>query len=208
MDTLNTPEKIPEPKQKNIKEVVEKQRNWFWLGGIALILLGIIAITASSFTKIFSVVFLGILIAGGGLILMVDSFRFWWGRWNGFFFYFTISALYLVVGVLLIRNPIWGAVSLTAVLAIFYLALGIFRMSVSISIRLPWWLWSFFSGVLAFCLGFLILIGWTKSSLILLSLFVGLDLLFSGWPYVMIAYSSKRKLKKEMMKEVNDEEIE
>lgn len=197
---------VPEPKDDNLKEVMVKQSNWLWLGGGGLILLGIIAITASSFTKIFSVVFLGILLAGGGVILLVDTFRFWWGRWNAFFFYFTISALYLVVGALLIRNPIWGAVSLTLVLAVFYIALGIFRMSVSLSMRLPWWLWSFFSGVLAFILGFLILIGWTKSSLIVLSLFVGLDLLFCGWPYILIAYSTKRQLKKELKAEMSDDE--
>lgn len=183
----------------DIKDAVSKHKNWFLILGIALVVLGILAISVSALTTLISVVFIGVMLAIGGVVVIFDTFKFWWGKWSGFFFYLIMGMLYLTVGAMLIRNPILGAVSLTFLLGLFYTGLGIFRIVVSLSLRVPMWGWSFFSGILATFLGILILTNWPKSSLIIIGLFVGIDLLFVGWPYIMLAFSVRKD--KEMVSE-------
>lgn len=170
---------------------------WFLLFGIGLIVLGSVAISLSAITTVISVVMLGIFISIGGGVVIIDTFRYWWGQWSSFYFYLVVGLLYLTVGIMLMKEPIMGAVSLTFLLATFYMILGIFRIIVSIYLKPPLWGWSLFSGIIALILGILILIHWPGSSLFIIGLFIGIDLLFAGWPYVLLGISGRSATKLE-----------
>lgn len=181
--------------QEPIREVegfsLRRHWGWFLLFGIGLIVLGSIAISLSAVTTVVSVVMLGIFITIGGAVITIDTFRSWWGQWRNFYFYLVMGLLYLTVGIMLIKQPIMGAVTLTFLLATFYIILGIFRIIVSVSLKQDLWGWNLFSGIIAFLLGFLILIGWPGSSMFIIGLFVGIDLLFAGWPYVLLGITGR-----------------
>lgn len=164
-------------------------KNWGWilLWGIVLIVLGCVAISAATFTTIFSVIFLGVLIFIGGVVMLIDSFKSWWGRWGGFLLHLIISLLYLAVGAMLVQNPISGSISLTLLLGVFYLVIGVFRIIYSLSFLLPQWGLNLLSGIISLILGILILASWPASSLFIIGLFVGIDLLVSGFTYVIVA---------------------
>lgn len=169
-------------------------RNWVWLllAGLILLALGAAAISFSAFTTIISVVFIAIVILASGIVVIIDSFASWWGHWRGFTLHLLMGILYTAAGIVLLKNPLYATMSLTLLLGIMYLGLGIFRSFYSLFVRGPQWGWSLFSGLLAFLLGALILGEWPASSLFIIGLFVGVDLLIAGWVYIMAAFAVKR----------------
>jgi uncharacterized membrane protein HdeD (DUF308 family) len=90
-----------------------------------------------------------------------------------------------------VTTPLVTSVSLTLLLGIFYTIVGISRIAFSSSVRLPQWKWGFSNGLISLLLGILILANWPDSSLYIIGLFVGVDLLFCGLAYVMVALTAR-----------------
>lgn len=169
-------------------------KNWglFLLLGIALIILGCVAISAATLTTLLSVVLLGVIIFISGIVITIDTFTFWRGKWSGFFLHLLFSILYLAVGVMLIKNPVEGSISLTLLLGVFYLVIGVFRVASYTALRTPSWGWGWLNGVISLILGVLILTNWPMSGLYIIGLFIGIDLVFCGWTYVMASLAARK----------------
>jgi uncharacterized membrane protein HdeD (DUF308 family) len=169
-------------------------KNWrhFSLWGICLIVLGIWAIFAATMATIVSVVVLGFVIFFSGIVMLIDSITFWRDKWSGFGIQLILSILYILVGLMLINNPIEGSVSITLLLGILYVFAGIFRILFSSAIQLPQWGWVFSNGIVTLILGILILASWPASSLYIIGLFIGIDLIFCGWGYLMAGMAAKK----------------
>ena len=71
-----------------------------------------------------SVVFLGSVLLIGGIIQII--YAFWGHAWSGFFLSLLAGILYGVTGFLLVAHPTVGALSLTLLLAAFYMVGGDF----------------------------------------------------------------------------------
>src|SRR4051812_43469540 len=83
--------------------------------GIALMILGAVAIGSSFIATLATVLVFGILLLLGGLFQIVTAC---WGRsWRGFFLHLLAGVLYLIVGVFMIGNPLETAVGLTLLVA-------------------------------------------------------------------------------------------
>jgi uncharacterized membrane protein HdeD (DUF308 family) len=170
---------------------VGKNCGWFMLWGVILIALGTIAISAATLTTLATVIFLGVLIFLSGVIQVVDAVTLWLGKWRGFFTHVIIGLLYLAVGLILIESPITSSASITLVLGIFYVALGLARIFYSSSTRLPRWKWVLFNGLISLLLGILILANWPASGMLIIGLFVGIDLLFCGIAYLSLGFACR-----------------
>ncbi len=168
-----------------------KNWGWFFIWGIALFILGLVAIGATTLTTLFSMIFLGSLLLIGGIVVIIDTFSFWWHKWSGFFLHSLIGILYCAMGVMFIKNPAVASISITLLLGIFYIIIGIFRTINSFSLKTPQWGWGFFNGLVSLLLGILILSSWPASGLFIIGLFVGIDLLFSGITYMMAALAAR-----------------
>lgn len=164
---------------------------WFLLWGIALIALGIFAISYATVTTLISVVLLGIVLTAVGVVMIIDTFTFWWRIWSGFFVHLVMALLYLSVGIMLIKGPVSSSISLTLLLAILYIVLGAFRIVYSLTFQLPRQGWRLFNGIITLLLGILILKAWPSSGLFIIGLFIGIDLLVAGWVYVMGAFAAR-----------------
>jgi uncharacterized membrane protein HdeD (DUF308 family) len=173
----------------------EIRKNWGWIltWGIALIILGILAISTAAFTTYLSVLFIGALFFIGGVFVLITDFQYWWGKWRGFIGHLIVAILYMILGLMLLLGPIPGALSLTMVLAIAFIVIGLYKIIFSLWARLPNWGWSLFSGIVTFILGIMIIYQMPISGLYILGLFVGIDLFFWGWTYVMIALLARRR---------------
>jgi uncharacterized membrane protein HdeD (DUF308 family) len=171
--------------------VLPNQNNWTWfLGiGIALIILGILAVGGSVFVTLASVVFFGSLLLIGGVVQTVNAFKTRHG--SGFFLSLLSGILYFVVGGLLILHPAVGAITLTLLLAAFYSASGLFKMIAAVTQRFSHWGWVFFSGAVSLLLGILIWSQWPFSGLWVIGLFIGIDLIVLGWMWVALALQNK-----------------
>lgn len=164
---------------------------WFFTWGLVLVVLGATAMSAATWTTLFSMVFLGVLLLIGGAVIILDSFSFWWGKWTGFFLHLLMGLLYAGVGMGLINYPLLGSIPLTLFLGIFYVVIGVSRLLYSSLLRTPNWGWNFFSGVLSLLLGSLIIAELPSSALFIIGLFVGVDFVFCGLAYMLVALAAK-----------------
>lgn len=167
------------------------QANWGWLLALGFILffLGIFAISLATLTTIITVIFLGALILVSGILLLLDTFKFWWGNWLGFFLHLIMGVIYVIVGGMLIQSPLAASISLTLLLGIFYVAIGLIRLLYTFTISIAHRGFRFLNAFITLLLGILILLSWPSSSLFIIGLFVGIDLLVVGISYIMIALS-------------------
>ncbi len=172
-------------------EDFQKNRGWFLALGILLIIGGTLAIIYDVAATLLSVLFFGWLLIIVGAIEAVQSF--WQPRWGGFFLHLIVGILAVVVGFNLVSSPMEGALVLTLVMAIYFLVIGIIRAVSAVAMRFPGWGWVFFSGVITFILGILIKSQWPATGLFIIGLFIGIDLIFSGWSYVMLSLAAGKK---------------
>lgn len=167
-------------------------RNWGWLlaFGILMIILGMFAIGAPVVATVAVQIMLGWLLVIGGIAEGIHAFMA--KDWRGFFLELLSAVLYLVVGVLLLVNPLLGAAALTLLLAAFLVVEGIFKVIMAMRVRdHRGWGWLLASGVLSLILGVLIWAQWPASGLWIIGLLVGIQLLFTGWSLVMLALAAR-----------------
>ena len=132
-------------------------RNWGWLLalGILMIILGVFAIGAPAVATIAVQIMLGWLLVIGGIAEGIHAFMA--QGWRGFLLELLSAILYLAVGVLLLVNPVAGALALTVVLAVFLIVEGIFKVIMALRVRdHRGWGWLLASGILSLILGLLI----------------------------------------------------
>jgi uncharacterized membrane protein HdeD (DUF308 family) len=169
-------------------EDFQKNRGWFLALGILLIIGGTLAIIYDVAATLLSVLFFGWLLIIVGAIEAVQSF--WQARWGGFFLHLVVGILAVVVGSHLVSAPMAGALVLTLVMAIYFIVIGVVRAISAIAMRFPGWGWVLLSGVITFILGIMIRNQWPATGLWVIGLFIGIDLIFSGWAYVMLSLAA------------------
>lgn len=164
----------------------------FLFQGVIMIILGILAVCAPVAATIAVGIYVGwlLLISGFiGLIALISTHHV-----HAFLWSLVTAALSVVVGVLLILNPIQGAVSLTVVLTAFFIAEGIFQTALAIAARhvaAGNWIWMLLSGVADLVLAAIIILGWPGTAIWALGLLVGVNLLTSGCAIVMAALAGR-----------------
>jgi uncharacterized membrane protein HdeD (DUF308 family) len=167
-------------------------RNWGWLlaFGILMVVLGMVAIAIPKPATLAVQVALGWILVIGGIAEGIHAFMA--QGWRGFLLELLSAILYLVVGVLLLVNPVEGALALTIVLAAFLIVEGIFKIIMAMRVRdHRGWGWLLASGILSVILGALIWAEWPASGLWVIGLLVGIQLLFTGWALVMLALAAR-----------------
>jgi uncharacterized membrane protein HdeD (DUF308 family) len=166
---------------------------WGWLLalGIALIILGTIALGDTLLVTLVSVLLLGWLLIGSAIIHIVHLCRHTEERsfWN-----FVTIILDLLAGFFLMVNPAFGALSLTLVLAAFFLAGGITRLIAAASKGAPDKFWAVLGGIISILLGILLFVHWPVSGLWFIGLAIGIELIFRGWVWITIAFALRSRL--------------
>jgi uncharacterized membrane protein HdeD (DUF308 family) len=171
-------------------ETVRKNRTWFILEGILFILLGLVGIIVPAVLTITVELFIGWLFVFGGLIKGYRTFTTY--SESGFWVSLISALFFLVIGVLLLAFPLSGVLSLTMLLAIFFLAEGIAQIIMGFQLTdAPKWGWLVVSGVISLIMGGIILSGWPSTAAWVIGLIVGINLLFLGISILSVAIPSK-----------------
>lgn len=163
----------------------------FLLIGIALIVFGTIALSSAFITTMATVMLFGVLMVAAGIAQIVHAF--YTAEWKGFFGYAVLGILGAVVGWLMLTNPLVGAVSLTLLLATFFIASGLFKITSALMHDMEHKGWFILSGVVSLALGLLVFAQWPASSLWIIGLFIAIDMIFSGWTYVMFSFMLRKR---------------
>jgi uncharacterized membrane protein HdeD (DUF308 family) len=183
---------LPEPQiNPRYEECLRLSKCWIWFVslGIVLMVVGAVALSSALITTLASVLVFGILLMAGGVVQIVNAFL---GRgWRAFFLHLLAGILQLVVGELLVEHPVVAAEGLTLVLAVSFLVAGSFRLVYGLTESFPGRGWVLLNGLIVFALGISIWRQWPASSLWVIGLFIGIDLIFSGWSWVMLGLTVK-----------------
>lgn len=171
-------------------EALRSRWGWFFALGIALIVVGTMAIGSSFFATLATVIAFGtlLLIAGGMQIVGAFSTR----KWSGFFVELLTGIFYLVLGMLTLAHPLGAAAGITLMIAAFLLVGGMLRIVVAVAERFESWGWVLLNGAVAVLLGIFIWRQWPLTGLWVIGLFVGIEMVFCGWSWVMLALAARR----------------
>jgi uncharacterized membrane protein HdeD (DUF308 family) len=163
-------------------------RRFSWLFfalGLVLILIGLLAIGTPHVATEKAVVVIGALLLIAGITEVIHAVMV--RNLRGFAMHLLAAALYLIVGLFVLEDPDRAAGVLTLLLAASFFAGGLLRIIFSLVEHFPAWPWVLFNGVVDLILGVLIWRGWPESSLWVIGLFVGIELLLAGWSWVILA---------------------
>jgi uncharacterized membrane protein HdeD (DUF308 family) len=160
--------------------------------GVALIVIGVLALLYVVGASVGSVYFLGGTLLASGVCYLVATAAFWRLRSGGFAMGIILGCLCLLAGALCLTRPAQSLEALTFVLGIYFCSSGISRIVLMVSNRLPGWGWGVFSGALDLFLGVLTLAWWPMTSLVLPGTLLGVQLIFSGTSALAIGMGVRR----------------
>ncbi|HVY97652.1 MAG TPA: HdeD family acid-resistance protein [Solirubrobacterales bacterium] len=158
--------------------------------GIAAIVIGCIAILVPAVAAVGTAIFIGwiLLIVGGFLV----AGAFTSPSAGGVIWRLLWAVLTVIVGVWLIVEPHNGTLTLTLVLGIYFLLMGITRITVAFMGRgQPNAGLVGLSGVAGLLIGILVLVKFPSSADWAIGLLVGIDLIFAGWTLTSLALTGK-----------------
>jgi uncharacterized membrane protein HdeD (DUF308 family) len=163
-------------------------RNEWWcllLLGVAQLVLGIAALGTSFIASVVTVVLFGLLLLIAGIAQVIGAF--WAGKWSGFLLSLLIGLLYLINGYFIVDSPVNSTLALTLLLAAMLIFVGVLRIITALVLRFHHWGWPLLNGIVSLLLGLMIYKQWPASGLWVIGLFIGIELIFNGWSWVMLA---------------------
>jgi uncharacterized membrane protein HdeD (DUF308 family) len=167
---------------------------WGWIValGVIYVIVGIIALGSVVAATAASVFVVGIMMVIAGIVEVVNAFQV--KTWGKFLFWAALGVLYIVAGFVAFENPLLTAAVLTLLLGAALVASGIMRIILGFSMTggTPW-IWVVLSGIVTLLVGLIILSHWPVSSLFVLGLFLGIDLVFAGASWIGIGWALKRR---------------
>lgn len=158
---------------------------WFLALGIAMIVLGIVALAMIPVASLAAVLVLGWLMVLSGIVEAVHAFQV--RGWGGMFLHLIAGIAGVLIGLLVVTHPVAGALAWTLLFASFFTVVGLFRVVGAIRLKFPHWGWAVFDGSVTLLLGILLWAEWPWSGVWFLGLAVGISLLLRGWSNVMLA---------------------
>ncbi|HII07660.1 MAG TPA: HdeD family acid-resistance protein [Methanotrichaceae archaeon] len=169
-------------------EILREYKGWFLWLGIALIILGIAAISLPMFVALGIDLIVGAILVIGGIIHIGHAFMS--RKWKGFILGILVGIIYLVAGIIMLVHPLEGVLTLTLILVAFFIVDGLFNIGLALKIRpISGWFWPLFNGILALILAGLIWSAWPSSAAWAIGLLVGIDIIFSG--IIMVGFALK-----------------
>ena len=169
-------------------------RHWklYLAEGIALLILGVLAILVPPIATLAVTIVLGWLFLISGVMGLATTFMmreapgFWWALLSG--------VLAVAVGGLLLAAPLRGAFSLTLVLIAFFVIEGVASIMFALEHKRELsgrWGWMLFSGIVDLVLAAIIIAGFPGTALWALGTLVGVNMIFGGASLVGIGLHAR-----------------
>jgi uncharacterized membrane protein HdeD (DUF308 family) len=158
--------------------------------GVLAILVGCVAIVVPAVASVGTAIFIGWILIIAGAFLVAGAFT---AHTIGSVILRLLWAfLTVIVGLWLIVEPHNGTLTLTLVLGIYFLFMGITRIGVAFAARGQQGAGLVgLSGIAGLLIGILVLAKFPSSADWAIGLLVGIDLIFAGWTLVSVALVGK-----------------
>lgn len=174
----------------NRPEEIAKNWGWFLALGVTLFVLGILAISSAVAATLITVFFLGIILLIAGLAQCIMAIRE--PQWSGFFLNLLAGLLSLVMGYLFVQSTGVSALTLTLLMAAYFMVSGLFKVFTAATHRFHQWGWMLANGAASLVLGALLWAQWPISGLWTIGLFLGIDLIMVGTFWGIVGVSLRR----------------
>jgi uncharacterized membrane protein HdeD (DUF308 family) len=178
--------------QRALAQSIREHWVLFLIEGIVLVVLGVLAIIVPPLATITFTLFLGWLFLISGIMGLITTF---WARHSPGFWWSLLSAvLAIAAGIVLLVEPLRGAITLTLLLIVFFIIEGVlsimyaFEHKKELSGR---WGWMLASGIIDLILAAIILIGLPGTAAWALGLLVGINMLFGGSALIAMALHAR-----------------
>ena len=161
--------------------------------GFVWVILGGAAITAAIVATWATMLVFGVLLLLAGVtqlgyaFIQASSERSW---------QISTGVLYFLVGLLLVIDPVSGAIGLTLLIAILFLIRGVMQLALFATHqrRGQSRSWHLIGGILSLLLAVLIIAGWPETGTWVIGLFVGIELLLGGITMLMTPKALAEKM--------------
>ena len=158
---------------------------WGWIValGVVYAVAGFVALGSVMTATVASVFLVGIMMIVAGIAEIINAFQL--KGWGQFLIWVVLGAGYIVAGFVTLENPLFAAVVLTLVLGALLVAAGLVRVFLAFQMkRESPWKWLLLSSLVTLMLGVLILARWPISSVYVLGIFLGADLVVAGVAWI------------------------
>jgi uncharacterized membrane protein HdeD (DUF308 family) len=191
---MSTPHPIdPNQVQAAVSQAIREHATFFLVEGIILLILGVLAIMLPPFATLAVTIIFGWILLASGLIGWITTFAargapgFWWS---------LLSALLATAaGLILLIQPVGGAVSLTLLLIAFFAIEGVVSIMYALEHRRELsgrWEWMLISGLIDLVLAAIIFMGLPGTAAWALGVLVGVNLIFGGSALIAMAVHARR----------------
>ena len=170
-------------------ELAPLRAKWGWIValGVVYLLAGLIALGSVVMATVASVFVVGVMMIVAGVAEVFSAFQI--KSWGKFLLWVLLGVLYILAGFVTFENPLLAAALLTLILGASLVASGIMRIILGFGMKRETpWIWVLLSGVITLLLGLLILAHWPVSSLYILGLFLGIDLIMAGVAWIGLGF--------------------
>ena len=163
----------------------------FTVQGVLLVILGMIAVALPQLAAIATSAFIGWLLFFSGIFRAVSLIRS--TRAPGYWSSLLLAVLTAILGFILAWYPLEGAVTLTMLLTAYFIVHGIVTWIFAFSIKgeTGRWVLLLLSGLIDFLLAGLVIAKWPSTALWVLGLFVGVNMLLTGFALIFAALGAR-----------------
>jgi uncharacterized membrane protein HdeD (DUF308 family) len=178
--------------QRAVANALHQHWKLYLAEGIALVVLGFVAILVPPIATLAVTIVLGWLFLISGVIGLYTTFMmrhapgFWWSLLS--------AALAVVVGGLLLARPITGAFSLTIVVIAFFIIEGVASIMFALEHKRELsgrWGWMLVSGIVDLVLAALVFGGLPSAAAWAIGLLVGINMVFGGSALIAMALHAR-----------------
>jgi len=173
-------------------ELLRSKSGWIVALGVIYAIAGLIALSSVVFATRVTVFVVGIMMLISGIAEAVNAFQF--KSWSKFLLWLLVGLLFIAAGLVTFQNPRLAAAVLTLLLGAALAVSGVMRVILALGMREGTsWAWVVVSGLVTLLLGLVILVHWPVSSLFVLGVLLGVDLLIIGLSWIFVGFGLMRR---------------
>ena len=163
--------------------LMPERRGWRLGLGIAMVVLGVLALCYPPAAGVLSTALLGLTVLLGGILALIAVFRA--DSLAERLMMIILAVMLMITGGALLVDPVRALVSVTTVLGTYLVIAGIARIIIALFNRRGGWGWRILHGVVSLLLGVLIWAEWPLSGLLAIGLFIGIELIIVGISWIV-----------------------
>ncbi len=174
-----------------MRDVIKRHSLWYLLQGGLMVLTGVVAFLFPVFSSVAVVLMLGWLLIISGVFQAISLI----GATNvpHFWLQLVSVALSVVIGILFLRHPGQGLLTLTMLLIVFFMVGGMAKVIFALTIRpFPNWGWVLASGIIGMLLAIYLWSRLPVTAAWLLGILVGIQLISEGAALGYMAWQVRR----------------